>query len=262
MSAPQVTSATLLSGGAGHRPRQRPAPGKDNVMKLALFGGTGTAGTALLEQALDAGHDVQMLARAPAKISRSRSHAQCHRRRRERPRRRGCDAQRLRRCSDGPRRLRRPGQHPDRDRADHLSHARGRHPAYRDRPGIPPGFPRRSPQPRPEGHPAAPVARQPHPDPRLPRHGRRHPGQRPGLDRHPGPPHYPGGPTGRARVGQLKLGPFNSVTNGDIAELALRSLTDATTIGTAPMIANGGTQTLGAAGYWLLGRRPFSNRTT
>jgi NAD(P)H-binding len=71
-----------------------------------------------------------------------------------------------------------------------------------------------------------------------------------------------GGPTGRARVGQLKLGPFNSVSNADIAELALRSLTDAATIGTAPMIANGGTQTLGAAGYWLIGRRHFSNRTT
>ena len=71
-----------------------------------------------------------------------------------------------------------------------------------------------------------------------------------------------GGPTDRARVGQLKLGPFNSVSNADIAELALRSLTDAATIGTAPMIANGGTQTLGAAGYWLLGRRHFSNRTT
>ena len=51
-----------------------------------------------------------------------------------------------------------------------------------------------------------------------------------------------GGPTGRARTGYLRLGPFNSVTNADIAELALRSLADAGTIGTAPMIANGGTQ--------------------
>src|SRR3954471_22049689 len=41
------------------------------TMKLALFGATGTTGTAVLDQALHAGHAVQVLARTPAKISRS-----------------------------------------------------------------------------------------------------------------------------------------------------------------------------------------------
>lgn len=39
-------------------------------MKLAIFGATGTAGSALLDQALDAGHEVTALARTPAKLTK------------------------------------------------------------------------------------------------------------------------------------------------------------------------------------------------
>lgn len=65
-----------------------------------------------------------------------------------------------------------------------------------------------------------------------------------------------GRPTERVRVGRLRLGPFSSVSNGDIAKFALASLTDLATFATAPMIANSGAHALGAAGYWILGRRP------
>jgi len=65
-----------------------------------------------------------------------------------------------------------------------------------------------------------------------------------------------GAPTGRARVGQLRLGPFSSVVNADVARFALTAVNDPTTVGAAPMIANPGNHLLGAAGYWLLGRRP------
>lgn len=40
-------------------------------MKLAVFGGTGTVGTALLSQALEAGHRVRVLVRTPAKLART-----------------------------------------------------------------------------------------------------------------------------------------------------------------------------------------------
>ena len=65
-----------------------------------------------------------------------------------------------------------------------------------------------------------------------------------------------GASTGRARVGQLRLGPLNSVANSDVARVALAALPNPTTFGTAPMVANAGTHLLGTAGYWLLGRRP------
>jgi putative NADH-flavin reductase len=52
--------------------------------------------------------------------------------------------------------------------------------------------------------------------------------------------------TGRVRVGALKLGPWDSVVNADVADLALRCLSDPTTFRTAPMIANG--KRLGADG--------------
>ncbi len=37
-------------------------------MRLAVFGGTGTVGTPLVEQALRAGHEVRALARSPEKL--------------------------------------------------------------------------------------------------------------------------------------------------------------------------------------------------
>ena len=42
-------------------------------MRLAIFGGTGTVGSALLGQALDAGHDVRALVRAPSKLGGERA---------------------------------------------------------------------------------------------------------------------------------------------------------------------------------------------
>ena len=231
-------------------------------MKLALFGGTGTAGTALLEHALDAGHDVRVLARTPAKISRTDHTLSVIAGDAKDPAAvaatlSGCDAvlTALGGFAD-----------PDSIRIGTALITSAMHEAglrrivivqgfHLDFPGDPRNLGRKMILPLlwlgsrsliRDSRAMADAIQASDLDwtviraPRITR----------------------GGLTGRARVGQLKLGPFNSVTNGDIAELALRSLTDATTIGTAPMIANGGTQTLGAAGYWLLGRRPFSNRTT
>jgi uncharacterized protein YbjT (DUF2867 family) len=45
--------------------------------------------------------------------------------------------------------------------------------------------------------------------------------------------------TGTARVGALAIGPWHSVVNADVADLVLRCLDDPATIGTAPMIASG-----------------------
>jgi hypothetical protein len=44
--------------------------------------------------------------------------------------------------------------------------------------------------------------------------------------------------TGRVRTGRLKLGPWSSVTNGDVAAMMLQCLLDKATIGNAPMIAS------------------------
>jgi len=45
--------------------------------------------------------------------------------------------------------------------------------------------------------------------------------------------------TGIYRTGRLELGPWNSVTNGDVADLMLGCLDDPATIRTAPMVAQG-----------------------
>jgi uncharacterized protein YbjT (DUF2867 family) len=55
--------------------------------------------------------------------------------------------------------------------------------------------------------------------------------------------------TGTARVGALAIGPWNSAVNADIADLMLLCLDNPATIRTAPMIANG----RGAAGRPALG---------
>ncbi|MEO9222515.1 MAG: NAD(P)H-binding protein [Mycobacteriaceae bacterium] len=44
--------------------------------------------------------------------------------------------------------------------------------------------------------------------------------------------------TGRVRTGDLKLGPWSSVTNSDVAAMMLHCLDDPATTGTAPMIAS------------------------
>jgi putative NADH-flavin reductase len=43
-------------------------------MKLAIFGATGRVGSELLTQALDAGHELRVLVRNPAKLSSQRRH--------------------------------------------------------------------------------------------------------------------------------------------------------------------------------------------
>lgn len=45
--------------------------------------------------------------------------------------------------------------------------------------------------------------------------------------------------TERVRIGTLKLGPWDSVVNADVADLVLQCLSDPATFRTAPMIANG-----------------------
>lgn len=225
-------------------------------MKLAMFGATGTAGTALLEQALDAGHDVRVLARTPAKISRTDRTLTVMAGDAKDPAAvaatvTGCDAI-----------FTALGGFADSDSirigtaliTSAMNQAGLRRIVivqgfHLDFPGDPRNLGRKAILPLlwlgsrtliGDSRAMASAIQASDLDwtviraPRITR----------------------GGPTGQVRVGQLRLGPFNSVTNADIAELALRSLTDAGTIGTAPMIANGGTQGLGAAGYWLLGRRP------
>lgn len=225
-------------------------------MKLAIFGATGTTGTALLEQALGAGHDVRVLARSPAKVSLAGPRLTVLAGDAKDPAAvaatvAGCDAV-----------LTALGGFADTDsiRVGTAVISAAMHQAGVRRLVVVQGFHLDFPgDPRNPGRKAilpllwlgsrtlisdsrAMAAAVQASDldwtviraPRITR----------------------GGPTGRARTGRLRLGPFSSVTNGDIADLALRSLAEAATIGTAPMIAGGGAHALGAAGYWLLGRRP------
>jgi putative NADH-flavin reductase len=225
-------------------------------MKLAVFGATGTTGTALLRQALDAGHEVRVLARSPAKIGRAGPRLTVLAGDAKDPAAvaaavAGCDAvitalggfadtDSIRTgtalicsamCDAGLRRI---------------VVVQGFH---LDFPGDPRNLGRKAILPLlwlgsrtliSDSRAMAAAIQATDLDwtviraPRITR----------------------GGPTGKARTGQLRLGPFNSVSNADIAALALRCLTDTATFGSAPMIANGGTHALGAAGYWLLGRRP------
>ena len=46
-----------------------------------------------------------------------------------------------------------------------------------------------------------------------------------------------GPPTGRARSGRLRLGPWSTVTDGDVARFMLDRLDDGTHLRAAPMVA-------------------------
>ena len=48
----------------------------------------------------------------------------------------------------------------------------------------------------------------------------------------------PGPATGQVRQGTLRLGPRSRVTTGDLAETLLATLTDPTTVRTAPMVCS------------------------
>ena len=230
-------------------------------MKIALFGATGTVGTVLLAQALDAGHQLRVLARAPAKIGRN-------------------DA--------GLTVLAGDAKDPDAVAAtvagcDAVVTALG---GFADSDSIRIGTALITSAMRVAGIRRLVIVQGFHLDfPGDPRNlgrtmilpllwlGSRHliadsramaeAIQASDLDwtviRAPRITH--GAPTGRARTGRLRLGPFNSVVNADIAALALSSLADATAVRTAPMIANGGSHALGAVGYWLFRRRPDLHTT-
>ena len=231
-------------------------------MKLALFGATGTVGTALLAQALDAGHQLRVLARTPAKIGRSDAALTVLAGDAKDP---AAVAATLAGC-------------------DGVLSALG---GFADSDSIRIGTGLITAAMRAEGIRRLVIVQGFHLDfPDDPRNigrklilpllwlgGRRLIAdsramataiQASDLDwtviRAPRITH--GAPTGRARVGRLRLGPFNSVGNADIAALALSSLIDPAAIGTAPMIANGGRHALGAVGYWLLGQRPDLRKAT
>lgn len=227
-------------------------------MKLAIFGATGTVGTALVEQALDAGHEVRVLARTPAKIRRMQDSLTVLSGDARDPGPvaatvTGCDAvlSALGGFADsdsiriGTSRITAAMQCAGIKR---IVIVRGFH---LDFPGDPSNLGRRMILPllwlgsrsliRDSLAMATDI-------------------QGSNLDwtviR---APRITRGPlTGTARVGRLELGPFNSVSNADIADFAVRCVADDAMIGTAPMIANAGSHPLGAAGYWLLGKRPAS----
>jgi putative NADH-flavin reductase len=60
--------STVSSGQPGPA-RQDPNALKGNAMKLTIFGATGATGTALTEQALDAGHEVTAIVRAAGRLA-------------------------------------------------------------------------------------------------------------------------------------------------------------------------------------------------
>lgn len=225
-------------------------------MKLAIFGATGTVGTALLDQALDAGHDVRVLARTPSNITRTDDTLTVLTGDATDPDAviatiAGCDAV-----------LSALGGFADPDsistgtalitrmmreaRIERIVIVQGFH---LDLPGDPRNLGRKAILPLLWLGSRSLIA-----DSRAMAAAIQGSSLHWTLVR---VPRITRGPrTGTARVGQLKLGPWSSVVNADIAEYMLRSLDDPSTFGTAPMMANGGTHALGAAAYWLLGRRP------
>jgi putative NADH-flavin reductase len=58
--------------------------------------------------------------------------------------------------------------------------------------------------------------------------------------------------TGKVRIGALPLGPWDSVVNADVADLVLRCLGDADTVRTAPMIAGGASGAAGLGWLWTM----------
>ena len=225
-------------------------------MKLAIFGATGTVGTALVGQALDAGHEVRILARTPSKVSRTTGTLTVLSGDAKDP---GPVAATLTGCNAVLSAL---GGFADPDSirigTSRITSAmqdagirrivivQGFH---LDFPGDPDNLGRRTILPLlwlgsrsliRDSRAMASAIQSSDADWTVVR--------APRITRGPR--------TGAARVGSLRLGPFSSVSNADIADLVLRCVTDDATIGTAPMIANGGFHPLGAAGYWLLGKRP------
>jgi uncharacterized protein YbjT (DUF2867 family) len=210
-------------------------------MKLAIFGATGVVGSALLNQALDAGHHVQVLARTPAKITRTAHNLTVIPGDAKDP---GAVAATVAGCDAALSTL---GGFADPDSIrigtalitaalrdagiQRIIIMQGFH---LDFPGDPNNVGRKLVLPLLRLGSRTLIA-----DSRAMAIAI----QASDLDwtviRAPRVTRRPA--TGSTRVGQLRIGPWNSVTNEDVADLMLRCLTDPATIRTAPMIANGST---------------------
>jgi uncharacterized protein YbjT (DUF2867 family) len=208
-------------------------------MKLAVFGATGTVGSALLAAALDAGHEVRALARTPEKVHRRAPslvvvHGNAKDAGAVRETLAGCDAAltTLGGFAD-----------PDSIRVGTATIMNGMHAAgmrrlvvmqgfHLDFPGDPAGVGRKA---------VLPLLRLGHRDLVPDSRAMAAAVQASDLDWTVvrAPRVVVGGRTGHYRAGLLRLGPWNSVTNGDVAEHMLRCLEDPASVGTAPMVAAG-----------------------
>ncbi|MBJ8342589.1 NAD(P)H-binding protein [Antrihabitans sp. YC3-6] len=207
-------------------------------MKIAMFGVTGNVGSVLLEQALDAGHDVEVLVRSPGKLATRSPHLSI-------TEGDACDAAAVESVVAG---------------TDAVLSTLG-------------GF--RGPESLSVGTAAIMGAMARHSVRRIvimqgfhlhiegdPRNvGKRLIGPimktvAPAIVRHAAimgkavgesdldwtivraPRVIAGGPTGHMRTGMLKIGPWSTVTCGDVASLMLECLTSDRFVGDAPMIAS------------------------
>ncbi|HEY0811990.1 MAG TPA: NAD(P)H-binding protein [Pseudonocardia sp.] len=221
-------------------------------MKLAVFGATGTVGAALLDKALDAGHELRVLARTPSKITRTDGRLTIVKGDAKDPAAvaatvRGTQASlsMLGGFSD-----------PDSIRIGTALIASAMHAAgtrrivivqgfHLDFPGDPHNFGRKLIVPMlylgsrslvADSRAMAAAIQTGDLDWTVIR--------APRITRGPA--------TGSARTGSLRIGPWNSVGNADIAELMLACLEDPATIRTAPMIAAGPSRSGGPRAVGLL----------
>jgi putative NADH-flavin reductase len=208
-------------------------------MKIAIFGATGTVGSALLAQALDAGHEVRVLARTPSKVIRTdpgltvlSGDAKDPRAVRSTVADQDAVLSTLGGFSD-----------PDSIRIGTTAIMSAMREAgirrlvvmqgfHLDFPGDPQNLGRKMILPLlwlgsrdlvPDSRAMAKAVRASDLDWTVVR----------------APRVVVGGRTAQYRTGSLKLGPCSSVTNADVAEFMLVCLTDPTTLGTAPMVARG-----------------------
>jgi uncharacterized protein YbjT (DUF2867 family) len=208
-------------------------------MRLAIFGGTGTVGSALLAQALDAGHEVRVLARTPSKVARTSPaltvlSGNAKDLRAVSSTVAGCDAvlTTLGGFAD-----------PDSIRIGTSAIMSAMRDAGVRRLVVMQGFHLDFPgDPRNVGRVLIlPVlwlgSRDLVPDSRAMATAVRASELDWTVVR--APRVVVAGRTGRHGTGLLKLGPWSSVTNADVAEFMLGCLTDPATVGTAPMVASG-----------------------
>jgi uncharacterized protein YbjT (DUF2867 family) len=218
---------------------------KETIMKLAVFGATGTVGTALVPQALAAGHELRILSRNPSKVTVSgpgicvvKGDAK------------DCDAV-LSTVHGTDAVVSMLGGFADSDSiriGTAFITASMRECGIRrivivqgfhlDFPGDPHNVGRKLILPMLYLGSRSLVA-----DSRAMATGIRDSELHWTLIRAPRITRGPGG--ANVRVGALRIGPWNSIANADIADLVLRSLADPTTIRTAPMVANGSANSSG-----------------